>query len=219
MIRTTFSTSLLFLALVAGPAVAESTPAAPPASLPPATADAPTTSDAPVDAFGLPCEVRFTPRAVVAPVKLGKKARGRARLAPAAAPAPTLQLTTSASDSGRGGEFVLDRNERGPATPRAEAEVHMQAATVTAAMVGVVVREHADQLDLCMTKLPRDARAATVGLVLTIEADGSASAAKVTGAPRAPAFASCLAAQARTWAFPHTDAAVQLEYPIVVNGR
>ena len=95
----------------------------------------------------------------------------------------------------------------------------MHAATVTPAMVGLVVRAHAAELDLCMTKLPRDAGASTVGLVLTIEADGTASSAQVTGATQAPAFASCLATQARTWAYPHADAAVQIEYPITVNGR
>jgi hypothetical protein len=95
----------------------------------------------------------------------------------------------------------------------------MQAATITPSMVGMVVREHAGELELCLTRLPRDARAATVGLVLTIEPDGTASSVRVTGAPKATAFTTCLVSQARTWAYPHADAAVSIEYPITVNGR
>jgi hypothetical protein len=190
---TTFAFKLtatsLFTLLLAGPALADAPPGEPAQT---------------VDAFGLPCEVTFTPRTA----KAAKKTRRAPR------PAPVV------TSGGRGGEFGLERTDRGPSySPRAEGEVRMSAATVTPAMVGMVVREHAAELDFCLTRLPRDARAATVGLVLTIEPDGTASSARVTGAPRAPAFTACLAAQARTWAYPHADAAVQIEYPITVNGR
>lgn len=178
------ATAALFTAVLAGPALAD---------------------DAPVDAFGLPCEVTFTPRTAAPASKKARKAK----------PTPAM-----AKPVARGNEFGLERTDRGPSySPKAEGELRMQAATVTPAMVGLVVREHAGELELCMTKLPREARAATVGLVLTIEPDGTASSVRVTGAPRAPAFTSCLAAQARTWAYPHADASVQIEYPITVNGR
>lgn len=183
------ATAALFTAVLAGPALADDPPPA-----------------ATVDAFGLPCEVTFSPRtANPAPGKKARKARS---------------TTAMAKPVARGNEFGLERTDRGPSySPRAEGELRMQAATITPAMVGLVVREHAGELELCMTKLPREARAATVGLVLTIEPDGTASSVRVTGAPKAPAFTSCLAAQAKTWAYPHADAAVVIEYPITVNGR
>jgi hypothetical protein len=196
MIRTSFTAALL-LALTAGPALAESPPAPSPET--PAT----------TDAFGLPCEVTFAPKA--APPAKGAKAKKSK-----AAPAPTT-LTTSGL--GRGAEFALGRPDRGPSyKPDAESEMRMKAETLTPAMVGIVVRENATAVELCMTKLPRDSRVATVGLVMTIEPTGQASSVKVTGAPKAPAFSTCLAAAAKTWAFPHTDAAVEIEYPITLNG-
>ena len=95
----------------------------------------------------------------------------------------------------------------------------MKAETLTLSMVGLVVRDNATAVELCMTKLPKDSRVATVALVMMIEPTGQVSAANVTGAPKAVAFNSCLAAAAKTWAFPHTDAAVEIEYPITLNGR
>lgn len=200
MIRTTLTTTLAttLLVVAVGPAAAETPP------------PAPTT-----DAFGLPCEVTFAPKATATATKPGKKVRGRR----AAAPAPVEPIAFTTTGSGRGGEFVLDRIERGPSRPSGEAELRMEAAKVTPAMVGIVVREHAAELELCLTRLPRESRAATVGLVLTIEPDGRASSVRVTGAPKATAFTSCLATQARAWAYPHADAVVTIEYPIVVNGR
>jgi hypothetical protein len=191
------TTTSLFTLLLAGPALADSP-----------TEPAPT-----VDAFGLPCEVTFSPRSTTAhATKKGKKVRGK--------PAPAAPRAMAMTTGGRGGEFGLDRIDRGPSySPKGDGETRMAAATVTPAMVGMVVREHAGELELCLTRLPRDARAATVGLVLTLEPDGTASSVHVTGAPKASAFTSCLAAQARTWAYPHADAAVQIEYPITVNGR
>mgnify|MGYP000882925425 CR=1 FL=1 len=202
MIRSTF-TAALFLALAAGPALAESNPPAP-------SPETPVVPETPVmtDAFGLPCDVTFAPRAA-APAK-GAKAKK-------AKPAPTT-LATSGIE--RAYEFELGRSDRGPSyKPDAESELRMKAATLTPAMAGLVVRENATAIELCMTKLPRGSRARTVGLVMTIEPTGSVSAARVIGAPRAPAFASCLAGAARTWQFPHTDAAAEIEYPITINGR
>lgn len=204
MIRSTFTT-LFFLAAAAGPAVAESetTPPAPSPDVPAAT----------TDAFGLPCEVSFAPKAATPPAK------GKSRKAKEAKPAPTTYAT---SGLGRGAEFAgaLGRPDRGPSyKPSAEAEVRMAAATLTPAMVGIVVRENATAVEYCMTKLPKESRVATVGLVMTIEPTGSVSTAKVVGAPKAAAFSSCLAGAAKTWAFPHTDAAVEIEYPITLNGR
>jgi hypothetical protein len=190
MIRSSLTT-ILFVALAAGPAIAES--------------EAPAT-----DAFGLPCEVSFAPKAAPAPAK-GKAKKSKV------APAPTTYTT---SGLGRGAEFGLGRPDRGPSyKPNADAEVHMKAETLTATMVGLVVRDNATAVELCMTKLPRDSRVATVGLVMTIEPTGVVSAAKVNGAPKAAAFSSCLAGAAKTWTFPHTDAAVEIEYPITLNGR
>ncbi len=205
MIRTSFKLTF-FLAVAAGPALAESTPATSP-DVPalPLAVEAP----AAVDAFGLPCEVTFAPKAAPANGKKAKRAKEK--------PAPAVVATTGL---GRGNEFALGRADRGPSyTVRADAEVRMQAATLTPAMVGIVVRENATAVELCMTKLPVDARAATVGLHLTIEATGQVSATKVTGAPKASAFVSCLSGAAKTWAFPHTDAVTEIEYPIVINGR
>ncbi len=204
MNHSTFKlTSTLFiLAVAAGPALAES----------PLPAPSPESAPAQVDAFGLPCEVTFAPKAATS----AKPARGKRSKEPKA----TAAYTTSGL--GRGGEFALGRPERtrgSSYSPRADAEVRMAAATVTPSMVSIVVRENAAALELCLTKMPRDARVATVGLLLTIEATGSVSSAKVTGAPSAPAFVSCLIGAAKTWAFPHTDAAVDIEYPIVLNAR
>jgi hypothetical protein len=191
MIRSSLTTTL-FVALLAGPAIAES--------------EAPTT-----DAFGLPCEVSFAPKAAPAPAK------GKSKKVKATTPAP---MTYTTSGLGRGAEFALGRPDRGPSyKPSADAEVHMKAETLTPSMVGLVVRDNATAVELCMTKLPRDSRVATVGLVMTIEPTGVVSAAKVNGAPKATAFSSCLAGAAKTWAFPHTDAAVEIEYPITLNGR
>jgi hypothetical protein len=233
MIRTTAFASILVLS-IAGPAMADTPPASPPpppsdkvaraAEAPSAsTADAPAPAAAPAeaattDAFGLPCEVTFSPRSTAMPAKgakgkKGAKAAKGAKSAKSAAPA-----AFGTGSSGRGGEFALGRIDRGASKPSGEAEVRMQAATVTTSMVGVVVREHAAELELCMARLPKDQRAATVALVLTIEADGTASAAKVTGAPKATEFNACLAAVARTWAYPHTDAAATIEYPLTLNG-
>jgi hypothetical protein len=199
MIRSSLTTTF-FLALLAGPALAESTP---PATLPEAPAA--------TDAFGLPCEVQFAPKTATPPTK------GKSKKVKAAPPAPTTYTT---SGLGRGAEFALGRPDRGPSyKPNADAEVHMKAETLTPAMVGLVVRDNATAVELCMTKLPRDSRVATVGLVMTIEPTGVVSAAKVNGAPKAAAFASCLAGAAKTWAFPHTDASVEIEYPITLNGR
>ena len=125
-----------------------------------------------------------------------------------------------ASGLGRGAEFALGRYDRGPSyKPDAESELRMKAESLTPAMIGVVVRENAAAVELCMTRLPRASRVATVGLHLTIEPTGSVSSAKIIGAGKASAFSSCLAGAAKTWAFPHTDAAVEIEYPITLNGR
>lgn len=199
MIRSTFTTAL-FLALAAGPALAETTPA---------------TSPVTTDAFGLPCEVTFAPKSTTPPPAKGAKAKkSKADARSGAAP----KLATSGL--GRGFEFELGRPDRGPSyKPDADAELRMKAETLTPAMVGLVVRENATALELCMTKMSKDLRAGTVGLVMTIEPTGTVSAAKVTGAPKSPAFSSCLTAAAKTWTFPHTDAAVDIEYPITLNGR
>lgn len=198
MIRTTFTTALflsLAAATFAGPAVAESEP--------------------PTDAFGLPCEVTFAPKSATPPAKGAKAKKARAARSQVPAPAPA-----ATSGLGRGAEFALGRYDRGPSyKPDAESEMRMKAESLTPAMIGIVVRENAAAVELCMTKLPKDARVATVGLDLTIEPTGSVSAAKVTGAPRAAAFSACLAGAAKTWVFPHTDAAVEIEYPITLNGR
>ena len=191
MIRTTITTAALFLAVAvaAGPAFAESEP--------------------PTDAFGLPCEVTFAPKSATPPAKGAKAKKAKA--------APAKPATTGL---GRGAEFALGRPDRGPSyKPDAESEMRMKAETLTPAMVGLVVRDNATAVELCMTKLPRDSRVATVGLVMTIEPTGVVSTAKVIGAPKATAFSSCLAGAAKTWAFPHTDAAVEIEYPITLNGR
>ena len=201
MIRSTFTTVLYLvpvLALAAGPALAESD--APPAPSPDAAVA--------TDAFGMPCEVTFAPKTAT-PAK-GAKAKK-------AKPAPK---TMSTSGLGRGAEFALGRPDRGPSyKPNADAEVHMKAETLTPAMVGIVVRENATAVELCMTKMPPESRVATVGLVMTIEPTGTVSAAKVTGAPKAAAFSACLSAASKTWAFPHADAAIEIEYPITLNGR
>lgn len=197
MIRSTFTAALL-LAVAAGPALAESPPAPSPET--PAT-----------DAFGLPCEVTFAPKSTTPPAKGAKAKKAKA--------APTTMTTVATSGLGRGAEFGLGRPDRGPSyKPDAESELRMKAETLTPAMVGIVVRENATAVELCMNKLPRESRVATVGLVMTIEPTGRASSTKVTGAPKAIAFSSCLAAAAKTWAFPHTDAAVEIEYPITLNG-
>ncbi|HUQ05889.1 MAG TPA: AgmX/PglI C-terminal domain-containing protein [Kofleriaceae bacterium] len=197
MIRTTTTTAALFVvpvlvlaATAAGPAFAESEP--------------------PTDAFGLPCEVTFAPKSAT-PAK-GAKAK---KTKPAPAPAPVMT-----SGLGRGSEFALGRYDRGPSyKPDAESEMRMKAESLTPAMIGLVVRENATAVELCMTKLPKDSRVATVGLNLTIEPTGTVSTAKVTGAGKATAFSSCLAGAAKTWSFPHTDASVEIEYPITLNGR
>jgi hypothetical protein len=205
MIRSSLTT-ILFAALLAGPAVAESNA---PATSPESTA-APATTPAATDAFGLPCEVTFAP-------KTATPAKGKSKKVKDAKPAPT---TYHPSGIGRGAEFALGRVDRGPSyQPNADAEVHMKAVTLTPAMAGLVVRDNATAIELCMTKLPREARVGTVGLVMTIEPTGVVSAAKVNGAPKAAAFSSCLAGAAKTWAFPHTDAAAEIEYPITLNGR
>ena len=203
MIRSSLTT-ILFVALAAGPAVAESE------STPPAPPETPPAATTATDAFGLPCEVTFAPKTAT-PAAKGKSKKVKA------APAPTNYTT---SGLGRGAEFALGRPDRGPSyKPNADAEVHMKAQTLSPAMVGLVVRDNATAVELCMTKLPRDSRVATVGLVMTIEPTGVVSAATVNGAPKAAAFSSCLAGAAKTWAFPHTDAAVEIEYPITLNGR
>jgi hypothetical protein len=194
MIRTTFTAALVLAlasATIAGPAFAESEP--------------------PTDAFGLPCEVTFAPKSATPPAK-GAKAK-KSKAAPAPAPVTTSGL-------GRGAEFALGRYDRGPSyKPDAESEMRMKAESLTPAMIGIVVRENATAVELCMTKLAKDSRVATVGLHLTIEPTGSVSSAKVIGAGKSTAFSTCLAGAAKTWAFPHTDAAVEIEYPITLNGR
>lgn len=212
MIRSTF-TAAIFLVLAAGPAVAESTPAPSP-DVPevPVTPDVP---EVPVttDAFGLPCEVTFAPRSATPPAK-GAKAK-KAKLAPA-----PVSTTLATSGLGRGAEFALGRPDRGPSyKPDAESEVRMKAATLSPAMVGIVVRENANAVEFCVTKLPRDSRVGTVGLHMTIEPTGVVSAVTVIGAPKATAFSSCLSVAAKTWAFPHTDTVAEIEYPITLNGR
>jgi hypothetical protein len=228
MLRSATISSLLLLS-IAGTAAAEEPPAPPapadtvavaPVTAPAAEVPAVVAAEAAptIDAFGLPCEVTFSPRAARSAkggkkgkaAKVTKSARGKA------VPAPAGFAT---GVQGRGGEFALDRIDRGGTKPSGEAEVRMQAATVTPAMVGIVVREHAAELELCMTKLPRESGAATVSLVLKIEANGTASSVQVTGLAKATAFNTCLAAVARTWAYPHADAAVQIEYPITLNDR
>ncbi|KAB2902170.1 MAG: hypothetical protein F9K40_07865 [Kofleriaceae bacterium] len=198
MIRSAFTTTALFLALAAGPAVAESTKPAP-------------SPDVPVDVFGLPCEVTFAPKAA-APAK-GAKARKASPVRPVSSALATSGLSSPF-------EFELGRTDRGPSyKPDADAELRMKAATLTPAMAGVVVRENATAIELCMTRLPRGSRTRTVGLVMTIEPTGGVSTAKVVGAPKAPAFASCLAAAAATWKFPHTDAVTEIEYPVTIHGK
>jgi hypothetical protein len=215
MIRSTCA-ALLFVAVVAGPAVAESPPPAPaetPADQVDDVPPPPVVEAAPaVDAFGLPCEVTFAPRPA------GKATRGkRGHGLTTTAPSPS-RYTTRGLD--HGADFMLGRPDRGPSyKPTAEAEVRMQAATVTASMVGMVVRENASALEFCMTRMAPAARRGTIGLVLTIEPTGKVSAARITGAPRSPAFTACLAAAATTWQMPHGDASVVIEYPIVLNAR
>lgn len=198
MIRSTFTAALFLVAVAAGPAVAETTPAPSP--------DVP----AAIDAFGLPCEVTFAPKSATPPAKGARAKKAK----------PAAAMTLATSGLGRGAEFALGRPDRGPSyKPDAESEVRMKAESLTLAMVGLVVRENATAIELCMTKLPRDSRVATVGLHMTIEPAGHVSAAKVTGAGKATAFSSCLATAAKTWAFPHTDAVSDVEYPITLNGR
>lgn len=220
MIRTTVRTarcSVLLLALAATPALAESSGAE--AAPPP-----PSPQPAGVDAFGLPTEVSFAPRAV-APVapraeKATRPGKGKRRALVPASAEPVVDAPIEPAADSRGVEFVLGRAERGSSyAPRADGEIKMVETTVTPAMVSAVVRANTAAVDYCMTRMPRAARQGTVGLVMTIEPGGAVSAARVNGAPRAQAFTTCLAAAARTWKFPVAEGAVEVEYPIVLNAR
>ncbi|MBE7454670.1 MAG: AgmX/PglI C-terminal domain-containing protein [Kofleriaceae bacterium] len=221
MIRTTVRSarcSVLLLSLAATPALAESSGAE---AAPPPPGPQPTGQ---LDAFGLPTEVSFAPRAV-APVapradKAARPGKGRRRALVPASVEPVVDAPIEPAADSRGVEFVLGRPDRGSSyAPRADGEIKMVETTVTPAMVSAVVRANTAAVDYCMTRMPRAARQGTVGLVMTIEPGGAVSAARVNGAPRAQAFTTCLAAAARTWKFPVAEGAVEVEYPIVLNAR
>ncbi len=170
-----------------------------------ATTELPT---APVDTLGLPSDIVIAPRATAA--RAGRTSRTPKRV--------------RSADTGldRGATFELDRLDRGDrnsASPRVDSELRMTGVTVSAAAVGVVIREHMGELEYCMTRLPKGARDGAVGLALTIEPRGNVSAARLVGGPQAPAFTQCVVGQARRWSFPAGDVTTELEYPIMLNGQ
>lgn len=135
--------------------------------------------------------------------------------APVVARKPSTGTDTIAAARDAAEHFDLKRKDRDASAPRGDAELHMQAATLTAAAVGAVIADRQADLEYCFARIPEAARADEEFMLhLTIAPKGTILAAKVTGDDNAAVIEKCVQAQAKRWSFPQADAPSEIDYPL-----
>ncbi|MCE9573347.1 MAG: AgmX/PglI C-terminal domain-containing protein [Deltaproteobacteria bacterium] len=136
--------------------------------------------------------------------------------APIARKAPSVDTIAASRDAAD--RFDLKRKGRDASAPRGDAELHMEAATLTPAAVGTVIAARQADLEYCFMKIPEAARGnEAFTLHLTIAPKGNVLAASVAGDENAAAIDACVQAQAKRWSFPQADAPSEIDYPLTFS--
>lgn len=137
---------------------------------------------------------------------------------PAAPAAKKTHVDTIAASKAAADKFDLGRKSRTADRPGESSEVKMQAKTLSASAVGVVVTDRLSDLEYCLMNIPEAERGSEeFTLHLVISPKGTVVSSSLAGSDNADKIGACVQAQVKRWTFPQADAPTELDYPISLH--